>query len=527
MVYNREVTLLKVGAIMENKEHNQEKINIKLERHLWPDELKEKKRKRITTILITLSILVSFGLGILFNHVYLSNRTILVPGGNNQGNVVDATGELKKFQSIYDILSTKWYFSNEMEAPNINLIENAINGMIDLNEDVHTSYLTIDEFEDFQSGLDANFVGIGVQYYNIDGYNIVKRVLPNSPAQRAGVMAGDIFYKVDGDSVIGTDQDTLSDIVRGEEDTNVTIEFKRGESLVNLTITRGPVLSSAYGEMVTDDTGYLEISSFSIQTGTEVAFYLDDMTEKGATKLIIDVRDNGGGYLSTLETIASYFLDKDMIVIQEEFVNGDIEVSYSSGKVYENFEDIVLLVNENSASASEVLTAALKENLDVRVIGVTTFGKGTVQVTQGFDDGSALKYTTAQWLTPKGNYIHGVGIDPTIEMKLHDIFYQEYPDFEELGQNQYRLDSVSEATAYVQVALDFLGYNTTRDDGYYDQATYDALIAYQTSQRMRTDGIVDKELITHLSSAIVREWNLNQDTHDLQYQMALEVIKSN
>ena len=126
-------------------------------------------------------------MGIFFNQAYLSNQSILTPPTTGD---VQTGQELKKFQSIYDILSTKWYFGKDLENTSKDLVENAINGMIDINGDIHTEYLSAEELAAFEQGLNSNFVGIGVQYYNIDGYNIVERVLPNSPAQRAGVMAG-------------------------------------------------------------------------------------------------------------------------------------------------------------------------------------------------------------------------------------------------------------------------------------------------------------------------------------------------
>lgn len=518
--------MTKVNRTMEEKE----KVTIKLERHLWPDEEKEKKKKNRFKSFFIIGVLLSFVIGIVFNQAYLNNQPILVPpsDGNQSGNVQQTTQDLRKFQAIYDILATKWYFGKDLENVSGDLVENAINGMIDLNGDIHTEYLSKEDYASFEQSLNANFVGIGVQYYNIDGYNIVDRVLPNSPAQRAGVMAGDIFYSVNGQSVIGTDQDTLSDMVRGENDTVVEIGFKRGEAIISLNITRGPVSASAYGTIIDVEgfdynVGYLEISSFSLQTGDEVEYYLEEMAKDNVTKLIIDVRDNGGGYLSTLNQIASYFLDKESIVIREEFRDERVVDTYSSGQVFENIEEIVILVNQYSASASEVLTAALKENLDIEVVGVTTYGKGTVQVTYPFEDGSALKYTTAQWLTPLGNQIHGVGIDPTIEIRLHDVFYQDIPTFED-DKPSVRVNEVHEGVSYVQQALDFLGYNIERFDGYYDEITYNALIEYQQDLQMRKDGIINASLVSSLSSSIIREWNLNKDLHDVQYQMALEII---
>ena len=184
--------------------------------------------------------------------------------------------------------------------------------MIDINGDIHTEYLSAEELAAFEQGLNSNFVGIGVQYYNIDGYNIVERVLPNSPAQRAGVWP---VGTSSTPSMVKASSERIRMLYRTwyvvMKIPSSTSTLNVVKPIVSLRITRGPVLSSAYGEMVGEDIGYLEISSFSLQTGEEVKYYLEEMANLGATKLIIDVRDNGGGYLSTLNQIASFFLEEE------------------------------------------------------------------------------------------------------------------------------------------------------------------------------------------------------------------------
>ena len=180
------------------------------------------------------------------------------------------------------------------------------------------------------------------------------------------------------------------------------------------------------------------------------------------------------------------------------------------------FEDIIVLVNENSASASEVLTMALRENLGTRVLGVNSYGKGTVQTQSVFGDQSSLKITIAKWMSPNGNNIHEVGIEPDIEVKLHDIFYSLYPTLEEGTVLQY--DSVDESISYVQQGLNYLGLYTGRTDGYYDDATLAALRSFQNSDD------ITQTTIQNVYSAVVSDWSQNRATRDVQLIKAIEVL---
>ena len=496
------------------------KVNIKLEKHLWPDEQRNRKQKRLIILGVLVAMLLSFGSGFIIAKA--SNPTI-----NSNPTTENLSSEsMKRFNSVLSILKNRWYFSKDMENPTVELVDNAIFGMLDQNGDPYTDYMTPEEKQAFEEGINQNFVGIGVQYFQVDDYSIVKNVFRNSPAEKAGVMAGDIFWTVDNQSVIGMASEDISALVRGEENTKVVIEFKRDNDLVKLEITRGQVNQTVFASIVNKDIGVLEISSFGMNTGSEVKYYLDMFTTENVKKIIIDVRDNGGGYLSSLNQIASFFLTKGQIILQQEDVLGMINQTKATGNNYTNFEKIVLLANQNSASASEVLVAALHDNLNIDVIGTKTFGKGTVQMTEDLSQGYALKYTTAQWLGPNGERIHKQGIKPTIEVKLHEVFYQATPLQKEAEEPfNFKLDDVSEAVKYVQKALDFLGFSPDRTDGYYSLSTENALKAFQENRNIPVNTTITSETISQLSAAIQKEWNLNREKHDLQLAEAIEYLQ--
>jgi carboxyl-terminal processing protease len=489
----------------------EENVRIKLERHVWPDEKANRKRKKIFVSTVIIAIVLSFGIGWLFGTFLQTPITV-----NN-------SGKYTRLDAIIETLSAQWYFGKDVEDLETWLLDNAINGMIDLNGDIHTDYMTAEEVAQFNDSIDMGFVGIGVQYYmSGDGYPVVERVFKNSPAEAFGVMPGDIIFTVDGVDVKGMETEEIASRVKGEEGTTVIIEFLRAGAVVKKEIIRGLVKNSAFGQILTGNVGYLEIYQFGSSTTQEVVTYLNDMQEKNVSKLIIDLRDNGGGYLNTLIGISSLLLPKDTIVIRQEYKDGTSEIGKTLGGQMTNFKDIVILVNANTASASEVLTAALQEQAGIKVIGVQTYGKGTVQITRPFADGSALKFTTAQWKTPNGNAIHGVGITPDFIVELHPVFYFDKIVLED--DVTYGLDQVDESVELAQLALDFLGYTVNRMDGYFDQSTVDAIVKFKADYALEESERLDKKTLQVLSTEIIRFWFTNRSTLDSQLQKALELI---
>ena len=238
--------------------------------------------------------------------------------------------------------------------------------------------------------------------------------------------------------------------------------------------------------------------------------------QANAKKIIIDLRDNGGGYLTSLEDVGSMFVPKDNILIKQELSSGETLVSKSTGDIILSFDEILIIVNENTASAAEVFTAAIEENIGSTIIGVTTYGKGTVQQQRPFSDGSALKYTVAEWFSPLGTKIHGVGITPDVIVTQHEVMQKYFTLLE--ADESYGFDQVHESIRDAQFALDFLDYDVDRTDGYFSEATLKAIIAYlEDNNYIELEALVNKELLDTLRADVVRAWHLNP-SKDLQLQ---------
>lgn len=489
-----------------------QKVRIPLTRYEWPDERLERIKKRRRVYSLILALVLSFGLG-------FTVKTALTPV---TPVVSTESTDFDRLKAVYQVLISDWYFGKDMNDLDQQLINSAILGMVEATGDPHTAYMDADEVKAFSEAIDRGFVGIGVSYFDSNGSYIVDRVFIDSPADKAGVEPGDIIYKVDGEDVTGIGSDALVDKVRGEENTVVGIDFIRGNETVHLDITRGPINNTAYGEMVDNDTAYLEISQFGSSTSTEVETYLNTFKDADAKNIIIDLRNDGGGYLSALEEIGSLLVPKDQILIQQDTKDGERIVSKSKGNVVMTFDKVVVIVNENTASAAEVLTAALKEDMGATVVGVKTYGKGTVQQQQPFSDGASLKYTVAQWLTPKGETIHKIGITPDVVVDQHPIMSRGFTDLTE--DEAYTLDQVHPSIQDVQIALDFLSYSLDRQDGYYSESTQTAIIQYQEDHGLNGDGLVTKSLLESLASEVVRVWHTQRDTKDLQRIEALKIV---
>lgn len=491
----------------------QEKVIVKLSKHQWPDEIKAKKRQRWFIRFVLLSVILSF-----FSGWYIGTQAPIA--------TVTPVDESKyaHLDAVIDTLSNVWYYGKNVEGDLESwLINNALLGMIELNDDPFTNYMTPEELQSFNQSIDRGFVGIGVQFYVIDGVNIVERVFRNSPAEAFGVLPGDIIYKVNGEIVEGMPSSDIAARVMGEEGTVVTIEFIRRDLIIVKEIVRGRISNTAFGQVLPNNIGYLEISQFGSNTADEVKVYLDDLKNANISKLVIDLRDNGGGFLDTLLKISAFFLPRDTTVIIQQYKDDTQDIGkVSSNNQYTNFTDIVILVNGNTASASEVLTAALSEQANIKVVGVTTYGKGTVQVTHPFSDGSALKVTSAQWLTPNGNLIHEVGITPDIEVRLHPVFYQQRMLME--ADASVAVDQVSDFVAYMQLALDFIGYPIDRMDGYFSLDTLSIYQQFRQDYGLGFSEVLDSQTYQVLYTEVLRKWHSNREAVDTQLQMAIRLL---
>jgi carboxyl-terminal processing protease len=297
------------------------------------------------------------------------------------------------------------------------LMQNAIRGMVEALDD-HSTFLSPDEFEDMKVSTSGAYAGIGVEVApGKEGVSVVRR-MPNSPAERAGIETGDIIVRIDDIAVDPADLETAIARMRGPEGSPIRLAVRRAGSatLLDFTVARAQVqLQSVAAEMLTPEYGYLRITSFTDTTAGELERAVERLERRGSAKpkgFVIDLRNNPGGVLDAAVQVADDFLDRGTIVSAEGRTReARFRMEAKPGDI-SNGATLVLLVNGGSASASEILAAALHDNHRATLIGRRTYGKGSVQTIMPLSDGQALKITTSRYFTPSGMSINGIGIVP-------------------------------------------------------------------------------------------------------------------
>ncbi|PEZ83967.1 peptidase S41 [Bacillus sp. AFS017274] len=428
----------------------------------------------------------------------------------------DKHSEFEKLYSTYDTIKDNYYEEVDEEK----LVDGAINGMIKSLDDPYSAYMDKKEASSFRESISSSFEGIGAEIQEQDGKIMVVSPIKGSPAEKSGVKPNDIILSVDGKSVEGLSSSEAVLKIRGEKGTKVDLSISRaGESEpIELTIKRDTIpIETVYAEMLDDGVAKIQVTSFSEHTVQELKTALEEMSKKDMKGLVLDLRGNPGGLLDQAIEMASLFIPNGKVVLQVEDRSGKKEV-YKSENDGELKIPVVVLIDDGSASASEIVAAAVSESADIPLIGVKSFGKGTVQTaTKPFKDGSNFKYTAAKWLTPEGNWIHKKGIKPDINVKLPDYASLPYisPD-KELKAS----DSSSEVKAAEEM-LKEAGHDPGKIDGFFDEATTNAVIAFQKEQKIKETGTIKDDTTVKLMQ-VIREKILKNDT---QVKKAVEVLK--
>lgn len=322
----------------------------------------------------------------------------------------------KKLLAIESVINS--YFVGEMDRSKMQ--EGIYKGFVAGVGDIYTNYYTPEEYLSFKEKASGVYAGIGIQMTidATDNMVLITEVFENSPAEKAGILTKDKIIKVGGKSVTGDDFELIPKIVKGAPDTQVTVTIYRPseEKIYDFELTRQNVTyPSVSYKMLENELAYIKITQFEEATYEQFKKALTEVQDKKAQGLVLDLRNNPGGLLHITEKIADELIPKGIIVSTRD-KNGTVDESYADEK-YSQIP-IVVIVNGNSASASEVLSGALKDHDRAKLVGETTFGKGVVQSIVPLSDGSALKLTTAKYFTPSGVCIQGIGIDPDYEVIL-------------------------------------------------------------------------------------------------------------
>ena len=396
-------------------------------------------------VLIVILIVIGTNVATFFVANYISFKT---PNGkvlvsrNTYENVIS----FEKLINIKEKLDRYYLGDYDINA----LIDGAAKGMTEAVGDPYTTYMDAEEFKDFYSQTEGNYVGLGIQVGVKEDKIVVISTFKNSPAEKVGILSGDVIEVVNGTTVGGSDLQTAVSMMKGQkgEKVNLTI-YRQDKGSFDVEAVRDEVeMVTVKSELLQDNIGYIEVSMFDENTSKNFSSAIEELKNKGMKSLIVDLRGNPGGLLDQTVAMVSQFVEKDKNIVYTEDKYGNRKNYNSQGGIAEGMP-LTVLTNGGSASASEIFTGAVKDYNIGTIVGTKTFGKGVVQTTfyraiDGFDDGTALKVTISKYYTPNGNNIHGLGIEPDVVV--------EYP--EDLQTKTYDRNLDPQFIKAVEIAKD-------------------------------------------------------------------------
>lgn len=481
------------------------------------------KKQYIVSIIVTLIIGVA---GTLFIVERSTNTT------NNNGNqAVEETtdlnldtpsdfdlnyDELRVIDKLYAILMTTYF--EEIDS-NI-LIEGALEGMASAIGDPYTEYLDEIESTSFDEDISGSFQGIGAEVMKDGEYVRIVSPIANSPAAEAGLQPNDLIIEVDGESVADLTINEAVSLIRGPEGTDVELLLIRGDEQFSMTLTRAQIpVETVFYEVDKEnpEVGYVNIVNFNLPTYLETVDAIKALQELNVQKIIFDVRGNPGGLLTSAIEISNIFVPNGEPIMMTEYRQDEEPTVYMASDDYGAFKyegEAVLLVNEGSASASEILAGAM-QSIGIPIYGQTTFGKGTVQSLVDLGATDELKFTSGKWLTAEGEWINESGITPDVPVEL--------PAYAQLfivnPMATYKKGDNSAEVKNLKSVLIALGYNVTDNDSF-DESVVVAVEEFQVANDLTADGIVTG----NTSRALTDQLRTKIDNNDTQYEAALEYL---
>ena len=377
--------------------------------------MEEKKKYSIyrTIMIVVLTAFITFMITTLVGYNYVTKgegADLLIRETSSEQ---DLATQLEKYRSIIN----QYYLG---EVNDDDLKEGAIKGFVEGLGDPYTEYISKEEMEEYMQDTLGNYVGIGIYMVLDEEEGKIKVLSPmkGSPAEQAGIQPGDIIETVDGETYTKEEMSEVSNKIKGKEGTTVKIGIKRGEESLEFEVKRENIkVNPVEGKVLENNIGYIEFSSFDETTAEDFNAKYEELQKQGITSLIIDLRNNGGGLVDQAIDIADLFVEKDTPLLYEVDKDGNEEVTKAEKDVTITMPTIIL-TNENTASASEILAGALKDLGKAKIVGTKTYGKGVIQEILTLKDGSGIKITTEEYQTPNHNKINKVGIEPDEMVEL-------------------------------------------------------------------------------------------------------------
>jgi len=428
----------------------------------------------------------------------------------------------EKFNSDVDFMKNVINFVLSKYQYDVNqddIMNGLYNGFFNVLDD-YSVYYTPSSYQAMITDTEGEFVGIGVQIVDSDGKILVVTPLPNSPAIEVGIKAGDIIKYVDDVDITGyTSSEAASNLIKGKEGTPVKIGIVRdGKNLTFDIIRRTIVTSTVEGKIMDNGMGYLKVTEFSENTTELVKKELSKFDENKVNKIVIDLRNNGGGTLNAAVDMLNLFVTEGPLVYVD-YATGNEDI-YSS-ELKEQKYKISLLINGGSASATEIFAGAVKYKHEGIIVGTQSFGKGIVQSLYQLKDGAGVKFTTAEYFSVDRTPVHKIGITPDIIIENPTIDFTKYPQFSK--ETKSNLNDVNLDVLSAEMILQTLGYEVNKPDGVYDKISFEQMQKFQSDNNLYAYGMIDITTQNTLYAALT---NFAQNgLQDLQLQTAIESLK--
>ena len=446
----------------------------------------QKKQKKVLVIVSLVVAFLAFSIGFYASYAFNNSST---------------SGKHKdKFNAIYDILADEWYYGSDYENLEKNLIDRAIYGMVDTQKDPFTQYLTS------LGSLATSYQGLGITISEYKEYFIIQEVASKANIDE-GLKKGDILISIDGVDLANKTAENIKSLIQNKN--TVDLVVLRGKTSIELKgyiTTYTPV--TVFKDFSSEQMAYIQITEFAQDTASYLNMYLKQAKDEGYNKLIIDLRDNPGGYITSVVDCADLLMEKGKVVLTTKNKDGD---SYSyktvSNSKYD-FDKIVVLINGGSASGAEALAAALNDNMGekVELVGVKTYGKGSAQKTIYFSDGTYFHYTYALWYTPSDKTINGEGVLPETAYAGSGIHLLNFNKTVTLKQDDY-----GDHVYNLQVIMKELGYYTETINSYFGEVLVNSLKAYQKDKNIIESGELDELTIRYILAdyydSLVQDYN--------------------
>lgn len=373
-----------------------------------------KKQKQVNLGTTIFSSLITLAIGIFlgsnWNNLYLQFSPYINPAQKVTSNI-----KWDDLNEVYSQISSN--FDGSIDKTK--LIEGAKKGLTAALADPYTVYYDAKEAAEFKSDLKGEIkeAGVGIEMMKQGDYVVVTRTLPDNPARKAGVHAGDVIFAINGEEVWDKDTEIIASKLRGPSGEKVKLTVARDKQKLDFELVREKINNVSADITYQDKTAIISVYRFSEDTGTLVQSFTKDFKNKGINKIILDLRNNGGGYVTAARDLLSLWLDGDKILTQKSATIGQTITYAKRGEATLKDIKTIVLVNNATASASEIVAGALKDYKKATILGTKTYGKGVVQTMLELSGGSLLKITTAHWYTPEGQTINKTGISPDVEVE--------------------------------------------------------------------------------------------------------------